>query len=239
MNSPQPPVNLAELRIAAAFVFLGGVGGFIANLFHPTPTHQTEALLRMVAAAPYWSQLHFLIMISVVLLVCGMAMLTRNLAHPTARAIATAGRYVLILGGAVYLVEVMIDGFATKFFADRWTAATDPALKASLFASADAVAHVWFALFPVFASVFLGLGFLLIGVAVTRSGNLPSWLGYWGALGGALCLLTGVGYATRIPVPLPVWIAGVVLVASWGLVLGPMMWRASSRSAGRPLEPAS
>ena len=222
-------MNREELRVGGALVFLGGVGGFIANLLHPTPTHETEALLRMVADAPHWAQLHFLIMLSVVFLVCGMAMLTRNLAHPMARAIGTAGRYVLILGGAVYLVEVMVDGFATKYFADRWSAATDPALKASLFASANAVAHVWFALFPVFAGVFLGLGFLLIGTAVSRSGNLPPWLGYWGALGGALCFLTGVGYALRLPAPLPVWIVGVVLVASWGLALGPMMWRAGSR----------
>ena len=46
-----------------------------------------------------------------------------------------------------------------------------------------------------------------------------------------MCFLTGVGYAMRLPVPLPVWLAGVILVASWGLVLGPMMWRASSRDS--------
>ena len=231
MNSSLSSANREELRIGGVVVFLGGAGGFIANLFHPVPLHETEALLRMVAAAPHWSQLHFLIMLSVVFMVSGMAILTRNLAHPMARALGTAGRYVLILGGAVYLVEVMVDGFATKFFADRWSAATDPVLKASLFASADAVAHVWFALFPVFSGVFLGLGFLFIGTAVSRSGNLPPWLGYWGALGGAMCFLTGVGYAVRLPIPLPVWLAGVVLVASWGLVLGPMMWRTSSRDS--------
>src|SRR5258705_3225515 len=138
MNSSLAPVNREELRVGGAAVFLGGVGAFIANLFHPVPPHETEALLRLVAAAPHWSELHFLIMLSVVFMVCGMAMLTRNLARPMARAIGTAGRYVLILGGAVYLVEVMVDGFATKFFADRGSAATEPVLKASLFASADA-----------------------------------------------------------------------------------------------------
>jgi hypothetical protein len=128
---------------------LGGVGGFIASLFHPHDVpHQTEALLRLVAAAKHWSQLHFLIMLSVVFLVCGLAMLTRNLVHPMARALGTLGRYLVILGGAVYLVEIMIDGFATKFFADHWADAADPAQKAALFTSADAVAHVWFALFP-------------------------------------------------------------------------------------------
>src|SRR5207302_632548 len=119
------------------------VGAFIANLFHPHPPHLTEALLRLLVAAPHWSQLHFLIMLSVVFLVCGLAMLTRNLAGPMARALGTLGRYLVILGGTVYLVEIMIDGFATKFFADRLADASDPAQKAALFTSADAVAHVW------------------------------------------------------------------------------------------------
>ena len=39
--------------------------------------------------------------------------------------------------GRVYLVEVMIDGLATKFFADRWSEEADPAQKAALFNSAD------------------------------------------------------------------------------------------------------
>jgi hypothetical protein len=172
-------------------MLLGGVGGFIANLFHPHPPHQTEALLRMLVAAPHWSQLHFLIMLSVVFMVCGLAMLTRNLADPMARALGTLGRYLVILGGGVYLVEVMIDGGATKFFADRWSEAADPAQKAALFNSADAVAHVWFSLFPVFAGVFIGLAFAVIGAAVCVSKNFPRWLGLWGIIGGTLCFITG------------------------------------------------
>ena len=150
MDNPTFAENRAELRVGSIALLLGGAGAFIANLFHPHDVpHQTEALLRLVAATKHWSQLHFLIMLSVVLLVCGLAMLTRNLADPMARALGVLGRYMVILGGAVYLVEIMIDGFATKFFADRWSQAADPAQKAALFTSADAVAHVWFALFPV------------------------------------------------------------------------------------------
>lgn len=212
-------------------MLLGGVGGFVANLFHPHDVpHQTEPLLRLLVTAPHWSQLHFLIMLSGVFLVCGLAMLTRSLADPIARALGTLGRYLVILGGSVYLVEVMIDGFAIKFFADRWSEAADPAQKAALFTSADAVAHVWFSLFPVFAGVFAGLALAVIGAAVTRSGNFPRWLGLWGVLGGALCSITGLGAGLHFHVPLLVWIVGITAVATWGPVLGAMMWRASSRS---------
>jgi hypothetical protein len=230
MHLPATAVNRAEMRIGSIAMLLGGVGGFVASLFHPHPPHQTEALLRLLVAAPHWSQLHFLIMLSVVFGVCGLAMLTRNLADPMARALGTLGRYLVILGGSVYLVEVMIDGFATKFFADRWSEAADPAQKAAFLTSADAVAHVWFSLFPVFAGVYLGLAFAVIGAAVSASKNFPRWLGLWGVFGGTLCFITGLGAGLRFPVPLPIWIAGVTAAASWGLALGPMMWRAGSRT---------
>src|SRR5213075_3197880 len=118
MNSPDSFVDRAEMRVGSVVLLLGGIGAFIANLFHPHDfPSETAPLLRFVAAKPHWSQLHFVIMISVVFLVCGLAMLTRNLADPMARALGTLGRYMVILGGAVYMVEVMIDGFAMRYFA--------------------------------------------------------------------------------------------------------------------------
>jgi hypothetical protein len=233
MHTPTLAENRAELRVGSVAVLLGGVGLFIANLFHPHDVpHQTEALLRLVAAAKHWSQLHFLIMLAVALLVCGLAILTRTLADPMARALGALGRYMVILGGTVYLVEIMIDGFATKFFADRWSGAADPAQRAALFTSADAVAHVWFALFPVFSGIFSGLAFVVIGTAVICSKNFPRWIGLWGVFGGSLCFITGLGYGLRFPVPLPIWIAGVTALACWGIPLGVVMWRASSRDRG-------
>ena len=230
MESPTFAVNRAEMRVGSVVLLLGGVGAFTVNLFHPHDfPSETEPLLRFVAAKPHWSQLHFMIMISVVFLVCGLAMLTRNLADPMARAIGTLGRYVVLLGGAVYMVEVMIDGFAMRYFAKHWAAATDPVQKAALLTSGDAVVHTWFALFPVFSGVLLGLAMVVIGAAVSRSGNFPRWLGLWGVLSGTLCFITGIGSGLGLPVPLPVWIAGVSLGATWGPPLGVMMWRASSR----------
>jgi len=87
---------------------------------------------------------------------------------------------------------------------------------------------VWFSLFPVFAGIFAGLALAVIGAAVTRSGNFPRWLGLWGVLGGTLCFITGLGAGLHFYVPLPVWIVGITAAATWGPVLGPMMWRASS-----------
>jgi len=232
MNSTGSGIDRSEMRVGSVALLLGGTGAFIANLFHPHDfPNQTEPLLRFVAERPHWSQLHFLIMMAIVFLVCGLAMLTRNLADPMARAIGTLGRYMVILGGAVYMVEVMIDGFAMRYFARTWAAATDPAQKAALLTSGDAVIHTWFALFPVFSGVLLGLSMVVIGAAVFRSGNFPRWLGAWGLLSGTLCFLTGLGagLGLHVPLALQVWIVGVTLSACWGPLLGVMMWRASSQ----------
>ena len=223
-------VNCREMRVGSVALLVGGIGAFVTNLFHPHDfPSQAEPLLRFVAAIPYWSRLHFLIMISVVFLVCGYAILTRNLANPMARAVGTLGRYLVILGGAVYMVEVMVDGFGMKYFANQWAAATDPSQKALLLAGGDAVIHVWGVLFPVFSGVFGGLATTAIGAAVTLSGNLPRWLGLWGVTSGILCLLTGFGAGLGFHVPLLVWIVGITLGATWGPPLGAALWRASSR----------
>lgn len=240
MDSPDSVVDRKELRVGSVVLFLGGTGAFIANLFHPHDfPSQTEALLRFVAARPHWSHLHFMVMISVVFLACGLAMVTRNLADPMARAIGTLGRYMVILGSAVYMVEVMVDGFAMRYFARTWAAATDPAQKAALLTSGDAVIHTWFALFPVFSGVFLGLSIAVIGAAIFKSGNLPRWLGAWGLLSGTLCFVTGLGAGLGLPVPLPVWIVGVTLSATWGPPLAAMAWRASSPAEGRAETPVT
>jgi len=150
---------------------------------------------------------------------------SRCLADPMARAVGTPGRYMVMLDGAVYMVEVLIDGFATKQFADRWSQATDPAQKAVLFNSAEMAARVWASLFPSFAGVFVGLSFAVIGTAIIMGKNFPRWLGLWGVIGGAMCFLVGLGAGLDFEVPVPIWIAGVIMSGTWGIPVGVMMWR--------------
>ena len=73
------------------------------------------------------------------------------------------------------------------------------------------------------------LAFAVIGAAISVSKNFPRWLGLWGVFGGTLCFITGFGSGLHLSVPLPIWIAGVTMAATWGIPLGVMMWRASSR----------
>jgi len=219
-------MNRDELRVGGAAALIGGSVGFAVNLLHPTPPADPEALLRLVAASPHWPQLHFMGMLAVVFMISGLAMLSRNLAGGTALAIGALGRYIIILSGAVFIVMTMIDGFASKAVADRLVAA-EPGQQQVLLPAARAIIHVERALFPVFAGVFLGVSFIVLGAAVWRSENFPRWLGLWGMLGGVMCATVGFGFAFRTAFLLPVWLIGVAAVISWTLVMGVMMLRAA------------
>ncbi len=223
-------MNPAELKVGGMVALVGGCVGFVVNLMHPTPPAQPHDLLKLVAATPHWPQLHFMGMLAILLILSSMAMLSRNLVGEMARAIGVLGRYIFIAGGTVVMVMTMVDGFASKKVADALFAA-DPAQQQLLAPAANSIIYIERALFPIFAGVFLGLAFMVMGAAVWRSENFPRWLGIWAMLGGLMCAVVGFGVAFRLDVPLPLWLVGVVAVVTWVLAMGVAMLRASARPA--------
>lgn len=219
-------MNRDELKLGGIVALLGSVVGFVVNLFHPTPPADADELLRVVAANPHWREIHFFAMITALLIVSGMALLSRNLVGGMAAALGALGRYFFLVSGTAFAVMTMIDGFAFKGVADRLHAA-DAARQPFLAAEAHAVVYVERALFPVFAAVFLGLSFIVMGAAVWRSENFPRWLGLWGMIGGVMCVTVGVGWPFGINVPLPVWLIGLVAVVTWAGAMGVAMMRAA------------
>jgi len=51
-----------ELKVGGYLTLIGGVVGFVVNIFHPTPPWDPEQLLRIVATRPHWLELHFFAM---------------------------------------------------------------------------------------------------------------------------------------------------------------------------------
>src|SRR5262249_5499713 len=108
-----------ELRVGGVIAIAGGVVGFVVNLFHPTPPASAEELLAVVASRPHWPQLHFFAMLTSLCMVCGMALLSRNLSGGWARAIGVFGRYLFLISGTAFAVMTMIDGFGFAGAAKR------------------------------------------------------------------------------------------------------------------------
>jgi hypothetical protein len=222
------PQNMADLRVGGIAAIAGGIGGLVGNVLHPQPPAETDALLRVVASMPHWTAIHLLIAVATVFSVGGLGLLMRTLAGDLARSVGRLAGYAAVVGGAALVAGIMIDGFGYPLLAREWLAA-EGAEKTSVFWAAHAVHVVDVALFVVWATVLLGLSFVLAGTAVAVSTNYSRLLGLVAVVGGAMCLLFGVATALRISLPLPLWPLGPAVDSFWLVAAGVVMLRKEPR----------
>jgi hypothetical protein len=218
------------LQFGGIATLIGGVGAIVVNILHPRPPQRTDELLLLVASMPRWTIIHYASVFAAVSIVAGLALLVRTLQESRARALGEVGKYATTLGAAVFLVAIMVDGHGYPYFADRWMAASGDEKSVILWA-ASAVHTVDAALFPVWSGMFLGLGMLLVAVALWLSGAYPRILAALGILGGAMCLAFALSGVVGATVPLPLWPLGPALDGIWLTLLGALMLRRALRPA--------
>ena len=218
----------SDLRVGGVAAVVGGMGGFVGNVLHPPPPAETDALLRVVAQMPHWTAIHLMIAISAVFMVGAFGLLVRTLESALARALGDLARYAAVLGGAVLISGIMIDGYGYPYMVRQWLAA-EGNQKLAIFWAADAVHIVDVALFTAWATVFLGVAFLLAGAALIVSGNYSRLLGGVAVLGGAMCFGHGSSVALGLASSLPVWPAGAAVDSFWLLAIGVAMLRKARR----------
>jgi hypothetical protein len=218
----------SDLRVGGVAALVGGLGGLVGNVLHPTPPAETDALLRVVAAMPHWTAIHVMVAISTVFMVGAFGLLVRTLESARSRAIGDLARYAAVLGGAALMAGIMIDGYGYPYLARVWLAA-EGEQKTAIFWAADAVHTVDLALYVVWVTAFLGIAFLLAGTALLVSGNYSRLLGGVALVGGAMCLQQGISFALRVALPLPVWPLGAAVDSLWLLAVGVSMLRKARR----------
>jgi hypothetical protein len=211
-----------SLRIAGIVTLLGGVGAIIVNVLHPRPPDVTEELLQVVASIPHWTILHFFAAFTAVFILSGLALLVRTLQDPAARAIGEVGKYATLSGVAVFLAAIIIDGYGYPYYAHRWIAATGEEKSLILFA-ANAVHTVDLALFLVWVALFMGLGILLIAVALLCSKEYSRVFAVLGLIGASMSLAYAWLRVLRVTTTLPLWPLGAALNALWITALGVYM----------------
>jgi hypothetical protein len=220
--------NRASLRVGGIVTLIGGVGAIVVNILHPRPPQRTDELLGLVASMPHWTIIHYAAVFAAVLAVSGFALLVRTLQESRARALGEVGKYATTLGAAVFLVAIMVDGLGYPHFAGRWLAASGDE-KSTILWAANAVHTVDMALFPVWSGVFMGLGVLLVAVALWLSAEYPRIFAAFGVLGASMCLAYALSVIFGISVPLPLWPWGPAIDGIWMTLLGAMMLRKASR----------
>ena len=213
------------LHIGAACALLGALAAFAGSIAHPVLPSTVDETLQLVAGVEAWRGVHLTIMVGVVLFLGAFLALGHDLPLGVAWALARLGSGAATFGAALAVVNLAIDGFGLKLMADAWAAAP-PAQKPELLRVGQAVLAVQTGLFYAWVAAFLGLPFLLFGLALTRSRHYPAWSGWLGIFGGALMLAYGVvqlhGEIAGVG---PLFYRAAVIPIAWMLLMGVLMWR--------------
>jgi hypothetical protein len=115
-----------------------------------------------------------------------------------------------------------MDGYAGKVAADVFAASPS----AATFATAVAIGHVSWGVFMLLILTFVGLTPILLGLAVTRSDDYPTPLGWGAVLFGAGAVVAGlIGLGGQSGLFWGLFLATSGPLTVWVLILGIFLWR--------------
>jgi hypothetical protein len=191
----------------------------------------TEAILQSIVDSPGWAGIHVGILAGGFLVIGGLLALYRSITGEPGAALARLGFAAALVGGAIYLVSVAIEGSGTlKILADAWAAADD---KAVPFAVAEAVYLVSMDIFSGGWIVFGGVAPILFGLAIALTDFYPKWLGWVAVVSGVgnaliAIVLFSQGWSQVTDI---VYTMFAFMLTFWQLVMGVLMWRKAGTAA--------
>ncbi|MDP8931481.1 MAG: hypothetical protein M3O70_23650 [Actinomycetota bacterium] len=213
------------LRLGSGAGVVGSLLAMVGNLLHPaTPMGDPEGVARAIAQSPAWVPVHLVIVVGLVLMLGGLVAISRSIGTGLAAALARMGLVAAVIGTAVGLVLVILDGVAAKHLAEAWASAPAEEAPAAL-RMVMAEETINFALASLFNILFAGVTFVLYGLAVAWSDAYPRWAGWLVAVAGVGSVAVGLVQAyvgepvpfTRaatiiFPTVITLWVAGMGLL---------------------------
>jgi len=223
------------LRVGAGAAVAGAVLALVGNLLHPRYNVDDVVKFRRMAGSKLLVGADLVLLVALALVVAGLVAIAASLEEGRSSGLARLGRLASTVGGAIALAELGVETFgliqSAKIFASA------PRIdQAGAFWATSAVDHLNTALFATWVIVLLGLGPLLISLAMLSSRRYPAWLGGAGALGGLICVFVGVFYLLRsdqTPANIPFYV-GSLLDTIWLFVAGTLLWRPTPPEDGTP-----
>jgi hypothetical protein len=214
--------------IGGVAAIVGSLMGMVGNLIHPaTPLDDPQGVARTIAETDAWALIHLVIVFGIVLMLGGLVALYQSIRGGVAGALARFGLAAAVVGIAIGVVLVILDGVAAKQLADEWAIAPQeerPIVLRMVLANET----INFALASGFNIVFAGASFILFGLAVAFGGDYRRWLGWVAVVAGIVSVGAGLiqGFtgeptmASRV-----LTIIGPTVITLWLLVIGVLLIR--------------
>jgi hypothetical protein len=139
---------------------------------------------------------------------------------------ALLGAAVVTIGGAIALAQISVEAFGYRQLAKNFVSASDADRRGAFWATVG-LDHVNAGLLSIWTILFLGLGPILLGLAILQSRTFPAWLAAVGVVGGLCCVVVGLhNLISEDQSALDVlFLVGSLLVTAWLLAGGVLMRR--------------
>jgi hypothetical protein len=203
------------IRWSGAALFLGGLVCALSFLFHPLSDSMNDIV------GPRWLIVHNLAGIALLLIVPGLAGLYRYISERSGTLGLTGFVLASIAGALMAGSLIFIESVVLP------VAAANPAFAPLADPTSDLYRGTW--ILPVFlgASLIFALGFVLLGAAILRAGEVPRFSAYLIIVGGFLSALPVP------PAPVIVVMIGVFLFGVGLAVVGYVLWQSTSQKSPR------
>jgi hypothetical protein len=210
----------------------GALVALVGNVLHPRSTEyygDPVAWLNHNTPSTIWLPAHLLILVGQIVLIGGFVALSRSLAGTRGYGIGNLALTNAVIGSAVIMVTLAIDGLAVAQLGDVWELSQTPSQDAVL--AGSILYHTIFSTFYVFQILLFGLAPVFYGIAMLLSKRYASWLSGAGILVGSSVVVTALlsifGIATEF-LDAVVWSVQASLVVLWFLIIGTLLWRRAS-----------
>ncbi len=183
------------LTFAVAAAILGLLVEVAMAFLHPSHAQPNDsaAAFEEYSTSQAWTYVHIGQFAGTLLVVLALVAIARTLCdqHGVAGVMAAVGRVTAVLVGAVFAVQMAVDGVALKGTVDTWAYASTAADKSAAFLVADGVRWIEKALSSFF-HLLNGTTLLVLGLSILFGRMARRWLGAVGAVAGILFLIGGV-----------------------------------------------
>jgi hypothetical protein len=221
---------------------IGAVAAIIGTIFQVAAGTSQSAQLGAGADAALaslaeladwvWPVIYFGFIFGALLWVGALVALASTLTTGAPWALGRLAVAAAIVGATLHTVDGSLNAGALEGLARAWEAAPQGE-RAALVQNGDLLLHILDSTWAGVITLFHGVPFVLVGLAVVLSRLYPAWLGWIGFIGGAGSLVIGIAMFLGLA-PAGLAVPFAVVLSLFMIVLGWLMWnQARGATQGR------